>query len=155
MPFKGRASGVKIPANIVAGSSFSVKMYSDPSGSPSEVATTATIDSDQVSNDAANRWIYLNFTTAYEFAANTKYAVVISPGDAGDITQMYINCGVNTVKTAYPGGQYGVYCSRDDTNAFTETDTKWSPVVLLIDQLDDGASAGGGGGTHYYIGMGR
>lgn len=141
-PFKCRAFGAKIFAYIGAGSGFYVKLYSDPLGTPDEIATSALIDSDQISDNIAQRMIYVNFTTPVELSINTKYALVVSPADAGDMTWYYMNCAVNTVKTAYPGGTNGVYCARDDANAFVETDTKWSWVALLIDQLDDGVAAG-------------
>jgi len=146
VPFSCRVVGCKVILYTVAGSSFYVKLYSDPTGTPTEIASTALIDTDQISNDAAWRWIHLNFVTPVTLSINTKYALVLSPGDAGDLNSYPVYCGVNTLKSCYPGGQYGVYCSRDDTNAFAEDDTKWFFGAVLIDQLDDGAGAASGGG---------
>lgn len=144
-PLKTRLAGFYAYITAVAGEDFIGKLYSDPTGTPVERATTNTYDADQRQITTAS-WHYFMFNTPYEMGKDTDYVIAIQATTAGAIDLAYF-----LAEAAYSAchmfGPGAVLYGRDNaaSGAFSATATKIPVIIPLIDQIEDAASGGGGG----------
>jgi len=144
-PIKTRLTGVQVYTTNGAGEDMIAKLYSDPTGTPVERATTLSLDGD-VRQSTGGLWSFLMFTTPYEIEKDTDYVLALQATTAGaiDLNYYYVNA---TYAACNPFGPNAVLYGREDasTGAFSATTTKVPYIFPLIDQIEDPAAGGGGG----------
>lgn len=142
-PYKRRAMGAFAYLIGGAANAFHFKLYSDPLGTPTEIATTAEHDADLGTSAASARQTALRFASPVVLEPNTNYGLVISPNVSGtNVTIYYFTILHSSLSALWPMGANSYYCSRTDTGAFATDNTRFTMIGLILDQLDDGVGAG-------------
>lgn len=122
------------------------KLYSDPTGTPVERASSPLIDGAFSSNTSGGIHLWL-FTNSYTLDAGSKYAVTVLPDTANNVTIYKTVANTAADMANIEGGQnmYGGYRATTGATVFTEETTTRYIFGLWIDQEDNGAGGGGGG----------
>jgi hypothetical protein len=129
---------------------FELVLYSDPLGTPA-VVEAITFDATMAATAAADRPIYLAFSTPRALAANTAYAITLRPTTANNVTTRYEDQPA-LFKNSRPFGDNWYAVRRlDNTGAFSDYNggtakTRAMSMGLMVNAFDDGTSTGGGGG---------
>lgn len=121
---------------------FSVYLYSDPTGTPTQLATQA-IDGDAQANAFVH---FVFFATAVDLAANTQYGITFK-ADSTDSAQV-VRFDYNT------SGELGGHCGtsfyaatrNNQSGALSTTNTQVYGVWPIFSKFDDATGGGGGGG---------
>jgi len=118
---------------LYASTSFIVRLYSNPLGSPVLEASTGT---QAYAKHASNtiRYSAYEFDTCFKLKKNSLYVLAIAPQDANQLRFRTLPIA-SALKSAAPLGQYGTLYSRDttDTTSFTNTDTTVPIMGPIID----------------------
>lgn len=142
LPMSVKAVGAKAYLTLPAGSSVMFKLYSNPTGTPTEIASTAVFDTDSSTSTSARLQGFV-FTSPVTLAANTDYALAMCPQDANNLSVNYLTANY-TYASAYPSGAYGTYYDRANTSsAFSETNTRIPLIGLVASSVDVSGSTGG------------
>lgn len=141
-PISVRAVGVKVIASFAAASTVKFQLYSDPTGTPSVVATTSVIDTDYAYSTGSRSHSF-RFTSSYTLAANTNYVLAMSPQDATSLGLSYFSCD-STYASAFGSGSTGVrYARENGVSAFSATTTQIPIIALIVDGVDVTSSTNG------------
>lgn len=129
------AVGVKAYISMAAASTFKFNLYSTPTGSPSLIASTNTIDSDSLVG-TTSRYVELYFTTSQYLSNNTLYVLALAPLSSENATINYITLDIDYA-TASPTGKYSTLYSRSTggTTSFTETNNNYPIIELLYSMV--------------------
>lgn len=150
VPWTCKAEGARIYCNSsgVSTADYDFKLYADPLGTPSLLASL-TIEGSQLNNQ--NNAISLLFASKVDLSRNTDYALVIK---ATGTTNAALSADVlpdTNLRKFLPGGTTLKKVTRNNgSGAFTPE----SPAVtlynmkLLLNDFEDGAG-GGAGGSHF------
>lgn len=144
LPFPARIQDVVCYVQPQSGDSFDVKLYTDPLGTPS-AQRTVSVDPTNTAQSAANNSLHASFSSSYDLAANTLYALAVrATGSAFNVSRMTMADADHRAASLL--GTNWRYGSRSDSaGAFSETTTMLPRIGAYLRALDDGA--GGGGGT--------
>jgi hypothetical protein len=130
-----------------ANSDFSLKLYSDPTGTPSALATIAVLG-ENLTLSAANGLVMKSLATEISLTRNTDYMVsVLATGTSN--TRLAASTLANTAHLASVNG--GTTIKKATRNGSSGAFTAESPAITVyelgvrISQLHDTGSSGGGG----------
>ncbi len=129
---------------VAAGSAedYQLKLYSDPTGAPSLVATSNNFDADF--RESINvRWTSHIFNSSPELTKDTAYVLCINPTTANEINVYYQEMGSTTYNACLPMGSNATYYYRSDTGPFAETNTRVPFIIPIFDGIDIGSGGGG------------
>ena len=150
LPFRCRVIGaVLCNANSTA-SDYYMKLYSTPTGTPVELATSPLIDGN-IQTNANGDAKHIRFTSAPILERNTKYAIVYTPNvTAGSALKKFIAPSAGDMDNDIGGGSavYGCFRNSTGSTSFTEETSTRYPIGLWIDAIDDGSP-----GPTYAIGV--
>lgn len=138
-----------------AGSDFSLKLYSDPTGTPSAVSGgTIAVLAEQLGAPAADGMMFFNLATEISLTRNTDYALMLRASGTSNARLFAATLGDAGHRVFWPGGTTIAKGSRqNDTGAFTAE----SPAITMysmgvrISQVHD-TSSGSGGATQKVYG---
>jgi len=150
LPFPARIAGLidyLLYTKASGQTSFQRHLIADAT-SPGGVrlASTADIDSDLSDNPTTvNASGIIRFATPYEAAAGTWYrATCTGTGVHGILYSR--NVESNALLTQVLGTTDFYWCDDNGSGGWTDVDSEFPTLRLVIDQLDDGSGGGGGGG---------
>lgn len=132
-----------------ASSDFTLKLYSDPTGSPSSLASVA-VAAENLGVAALNEFVTAPLATEVSLSANTDYIVTMLATGTSNSRLHNIVLGNTAHRAALNGGTTLAKATRNNSSgAFTAE----SPAVTMygigvrISQFDDGTGSGSGGGS--------
>lgn len=139
LPFKARVCGAVASCTTPTGSTYKISLYSTPTGTPVEEATTIELDGDVTALGRGGR--HHLFSSPFILQPNTNYVLALQVTGTTAIDVYYLSYPSNTYSAAYPGGASAVWYARDSigSTSFSATDTRVPIMHAIIDQLDDGA----------------
>lgn len=140
VPFSCKVSGA-IYSTSAAGTTYAVKLYD---GSDNLLESVTGIDGDHVSDATSSRFVL--FDTDVTLSPSTVYRLTLLPEAASNITIYRLSVDASASRGGLPGGLDAMKTERTDAGAWTDTNTQWPFIGLVISALDDGAGGGGGGG---------
>jgi hypothetical protein len=136
--------------NIRADGNYTAKLYSDPTGTPTLLASVS-FDKDFRVQTGHHMTQVLPWDSVVELDANTEYAVslLFTTATASRVTAG--NCNSTWMMSAYPGGANWEWATRNGSSgAFTKITTRRAVGIgLWINGVDDGA--GGGSTTNVVV----
>jgi hypothetical protein len=141
LPFKARCVGVAAcHIAATAASLISGNLYSGTT-----LLASGTCDHDAIGGASTTYGpnAYL-FATPQTLAAGTYYASLTTDSTSVNITMQCPTVGANAHFGAWPGGAGCYQVKRLDGGSWSEVNTEYTPISLILDQLDDGAGGGGG-----------
>lgn len=148
VPFDCKVGGIWARVSVDnASSDFTLKLYSDPLGTPALVGSIA-VDSahSAITTTAINISEFL-FAQEISLSKNTDYAVtILAGGSATNDTRLEYITLMHADHRAIAGGGINTnYVSRNDSSgAFSETTTQIAEIGVIVTQIDDGTGSGGG-----------
>lgn len=138
LPFPAKVHGLIFSA-ATQGDTDAI-LYSDPLGTPS-AQKTVSLDTNTTSVTVVP--FFKMFTTPFDLAANTPYAVVLKPTTTQNATLAYKT--YNNAAHQFSENGSNCYAINRDTGAFAQQNSGLDrfSIGLLIGAFDDGVSAGG------------
>ncbi len=124
-----------------ANDDFSVSLYSDHTGTPSQLTTVAI---DGGSQGAATSTIIL-FPSPQNLTANTVYALAIRATGTDSINHVRWDFLANAHLGSFLGTGFYSTTRNNGSGAFTDTNTSVYGIFPLFSKLDDGVGGSGGG----------
>lgn len=132
-------NGGSAPGNADA---FSVRLYSDPTGSPTVLASQS-IDGDAQTSGLPHA-VY--FDAAVDLSASTQYAVTFKADstDSAALLRFDYETGNNALLGSHCGTSFYEATRNDLTGAFSTVDYRVYAVYPIFSKMDNGAGGGGG-----------
>ncbi|WP_321177285.1 hypothetical protein [Bradyrhizobium sp. USDA 3256] len=145
MPFPMKVCGMY--AYISNSGDFTLNLYSDPLGTPTVQANQA-VSQKTVLTTGNPAWVYAEFGTSYQVAANQPIGAVVTPSTSTNTQLYYKTLASAAHRVADVWGTSGYGISRS-SGAFANTNSSLDHyyVGLLVSAFDDAAGGGGGGGS--------
>ncbi len=129
-----------------AAADFSIKLYSDPTGTPAALSTNAILIEQLGGPSGTNILTIFNIATPISLSRNTNYAVTLLATGTANVGPVSITLGNTAHRAAIPGGTTLAKVTRNNsTGAFTAE----SPAITMygigvrLSSFDDGGGAGG------------
>lgn len=139
LPFPARIKGCWIRTN--SANAFDIVLY-DAADTP--LVTLAPTVANVYSATGANAF-YL-FSTSQAISKNSNYRLVVKPG-ASSITTYDMDFNSSAIRSANVPDSTWMSTSRTNAGAWTDTNTNFPFMGLVLDGFDD---AGGGGGSYVF-----
>jgi hypothetical protein len=142
-PIKMRITGGIAFVTADAGENYKFVLYSNPTGTPVQVAVSNIYDAD-LRTGTAGRACYFQFTTPYEMAKDTDYVLAVAPTTAGAIL-LTVTRSESAYGALFFGGENATLWGREDSSSgvFSETNTDVPKIAGFFDQIEDPAAGGG------------
>lgn len=80
------------------------------------------------------------FAASVTLTPNAVYRAILKPTSVTSLAVAVMDLPAAAVREAMPGGLDWQYTSRTDAGVWTETTTRYMPIGLIVDGLDDGGS---------------
>lgn len=143
LPFKTNIIGCWLDMSVESWEGASVKLYSDPTGTPTALETLV-IDPDITMASWINRKHSILFASEHTLEADTWYAITLLATTANNITMWFDSypSWEETAQKFFPFGQDIISIKRDGSSgAFSELNSLYYPqwFWLKISWLDDWA----------------
>lgn len=151
VPFPCRVMGVW--ALIDNDGDFDIKLL-DGFHLSDDLQLSVIIDKDH-HRSAAGQISFHSFNGTFVLAKDTDYRLIVEPSSTTDMAAYRLNMESAAQLDLLPGGvkwQRTVAKNPTVEGSWTDTDTGYPMIGLILDQLDDG-SGGGGGGLLTHPGM--
>lgn len=144
VPVQCEAVGIWVRADFNA--DVDVVLYDD-----SDVAQRTVVMDSTIQFGALNlvREFYFDPIT---IPASTTYRMTMKPSSASNITFETLTLPSNAYLAALPGGSTWYRTERTDAGAWTDTDTQYTLMGLIVDGYETSAGGGGGGGSYTFVG---
>lgn len=142
IPATCRLSGMWVALDL--DNAADIVLY-DSDGSTTLATTSLTSDVRQSTTGTIP--YFVSFSSSVTLTADTFYYLSVKPTSGSSISiysyDVPSNAALDQIcsKNAY-------YSARSDAGAWSDTDTRWPVMGLVIDGIDDGAGGSGGGGGH-------
>ena len=137
MPVDARVVGLWVIADLAAGETVDAILYNNAG----TAASTLTVDGD--ASQGAYRPRYFLFASAVTVAAGDVLRIVLKSATA---TNQFLGSYAHAAaahKNQLPSGSVVQRTERDAGGAWSDVDTDYMMIGLVLDQLDDGAGGGG------------
>jgi hypothetical protein len=126
-------------------SNYSLKLYADPLGTPSVLATIAVLAA-QTNGSTSQRWKPFSLASPVALTRNTTYGVTILATGSSNVQGCQITWGAAGDRVLAPGGTTLQKITRNGSSgAFSGTTTQAYLNGVRICSFTDTASVGGGG----------
>lgn len=121
-------------------SDYYIKIYSDPLGTPSEMATSPLIKGGYAPTGGSQSLEHVMLTSEATFEAGQKYAITIKPDTANNITLYKTTITSAGIENSEAGSSF--YGGFRAAGAFTEESTTRYFMGLHLTAMDNGLGAG-------------
>lgn len=121
--------------NSSAAADFSIVLY-DTDGT--SVMESIAIDADQLFGTSGG-WMKVYFTQVRTFVAGGIYRAVIKPTTSTDNAWVRFQAISTTLMQAMPGNGDFKGTARVDGGAWSDTDTDWYPIGVMLSGVDSGS----------------
>jgi hypothetical protein len=131
-----------------ANSDFTLKMYTDATGTPADVSNSSiVVDGATLGQASQNGLGYFPLPAEIALTRNTLYGLTIRASGSSNISLNRFTFNNAAYRAVLPGTtNLGLITRQNDTGAFTKTTTAIPQLGVIISSFDDGTGSGGGGG---------